>query len=84
MPKAPRARKSVHSHPKKEKQKFSNKTFADRNKVVCLQPLKTATLAAEKFIKIMFVAVGESEKKLSKKLQKTLWDLKKGCIFAPA
>ena len=37
--------------------KIFKKSFADRKKVVSLQPLKTAALAANKFIKIMFIVV---------------------------
>ena len=70
---------------KKERQKFFQKSFADQKKVVYLQPLKTATLAAEKFMEIMFWGVDWGSKRtFKKKLSKTLWEPKKGFIFAPA
>ena len=71
---------------KKRKAKKFQKHFADRKKVVCLQPQKTATFWAERFIeRVCFGKRFGRRKKLSEKnFQKHLAEPKKGCIFAPA
>lgn len=62
-----------------ESENFLKKCFAYWKKVVCLQPQKTVTLRAAGSLKTVFeIADLEGEKKLSKKLSKTLGGSKKG------
>ena len=62
-PTVPGSGKSSFASLGKESKIFLIKSFAERKKVVCLQPQKTATFGAEGFIEMVFLGVDRSVKK---------------------